>query len=86
MKLSVLYFPYFDNYAFFFFTHYFGAAYRKYYYICEFLRKHKTNNMDKKLYLIPSLRFIASRFDENFLASITGGSTIDDATEEEWPL
>lgn len=43
--------------------------------------------MDKKLYLIPSLRFIAYHFDESFLASTTAnGSTIDDATEEEWTL
>ena len=42
--------------------------------------------MDKKLYLIPALRFIAYNFDENFLASTTGGSTIEDATEEEWTL
>lgn len=43
--------------------------------------------MDKKPYLIPAVRFIASRFDENFLASTTAnGSTIDDATEEEWTL
>lgn len=42
--------------------------------------------MDKKLYQIPSVRFIAARFNENFLASTTGGSTIEDATEEEWTL
>ena len=43
--------------------------------------------MDKKLYLIPALRFIASRFDENFLVSTDySGSTIEDATEEEWTL
>lgn len=43
--------------------------------------------MDKKLYLIPALRFIAYNFDENFLVSTTAnGSTIEDATEEEWTL
>ena len=55
-------------------------------YICGLLEKHKTNYMDKKLYLIPSVRFIASRFDGNFLATTTGGSTIEDVTEEEWTL
>lgn len=51
------------------------------------MKKHKTNYMDKKLYLIPALRFIASRFDENFLASTDySGSTIEDVTEEEWNL
>lgn len=43
--------------------------------------------MDKKLYLIPAVRFIAARFDESFLASTEfGGSTIEDVTEEEWNL
>lgn len=56
-------------------------------YICGLLEKHKTNYMDKKLYLIPALRFIAYNFDENFLVSTTAnGSTIEDATEEEWTL
>ena len=41
---------------------------------------------NKQNYFTPVLRFIQARYDRNFLVSTEGGSSIDDATEEEWTL
>ena len=40
----------------------------------------------ERTYLAPALRYVAIRYDQMFLVSTEGGSSIDDATEEEWTL